>query len=272
MSKELIVLISEGAKTEKEILESIEKVFYKKYDSNKEFIFLSFKTHIYTLYNVLKADDFLTNTIEILRERHEDAKELLEGLEVEDISAVYLFFDYDGHACQTADRDARIKEMIETFDNETELGKMYISYPMVEAIKDLKHNDCCTRRCTFPIAQGSDYKNQVAQITTFNNFDHYNEKKWNYIAEMNICKASCLSEGTYQFPKYEDVISIIDQANVFESQKKKYIDVNNEVAVLSSFPLFIVEYYGEKVYDDFLKSHETRSIEFDNLCCNRKED
>lgn len=28
-------------------------------------------------------------------------------------------------------------EMLETFNNETELGKLYVSYPMIESIKEI---------------------------------------------------------------------------------------------------------------------------------------
>ena len=34
--------------------------------------------------------------------------------------------------------DSKIKEMLQFFDNETENGMLYISYPMVEAIRHYK--------------------------------------------------------------------------------------------------------------------------------------
>lgn len=35
-----------------------------------------------------------------------------------------------------------INQMLESFDNETENGKLYISYPMVEALKDFEPGIC----------------------------------------------------------------------------------------------------------------------------------
>ena len=39
------------------------------------------------------------------------------------------------------DADA-VDQMLESFDNETENGKLYISYPMVEALRDYKPGLC----------------------------------------------------------------------------------------------------------------------------------
>ena len=39
---------------------------------------------------------------------------------------------------------------------------------------------------------------------------------------------------------------IIEQSVIFENQKNKFIDRNNTVSVLSAFPLFVNDYYGNK--------------------------
>ena len=35
---------------------------------------------------------------------------------------------------------------------------------------------------------------------------------------------------------------VIDQIAIFEGQKSKYVDVDETVAILNSFPLFVYEY------------------------------
>lgn len=65
------------------------------------------------------------------------------GLSREDFSEVYLFFDYDAHQTNLgkAVNEDVIRQMLESFDNETENGKLYISYPMVEALRDYQSGE-----------------------------------------------------------------------------------------------------------------------------------
>ena len=58
-----------------------------------------------------------------------------------------MFFDYDGHVNMPRnehgaghwDGDEVLGEMLKVFSDETDQGKLFISYPMVEAIQ---HIDC----------------------------------------------------------------------------------------------------------------------------------
>ena len=139
MSKEIIVIISEGERTEKQIVDKMKEIFFCN-EHNKEIQFLPFRTNIYALWNVLKADDF-TNIVDVLAERDPEIQAVIDRIDKQSISQIFLFFDYDGHAYSIDKVDAIIYEMISAFDNETENGKIYISYPMVEAIKHLKRGD-----------------------------------------------------------------------------------------------------------------------------------
>lgn len=73
----------------------------------------------------------------MLREENVELKEQLAGLQRDDFSEIYLFFDYDGHQKNLGEFDSKdaIEQMLISFDNETENGKLYISYPMVEALR-----------------------------------------------------------------------------------------------------------------------------------------
>ena len=68
----------------------------------------------------------------------------MEGLSRDDFSEVFLFFDYDAHQTNLGKSDDVdvINQMLESFDNETENGKLYISYPMVEALRDFEADKC----------------------------------------------------------------------------------------------------------------------------------
>lgn len=76
------------------------------------------------LWKKLKADDFDTDIIEVLRESNKKIREQLEGLSRDDFSEVFLFFDYDAHQTNLGKSDDVdvINQMLESFDNETENG------------------------------------------------------------------------------------------------------------------------------------------------------
>ena len=48
--------------------------------------------------------------------------------------------------------------------------------------------------------------------------------------------------------EYNDINSL-DQNTIFDHQLNKYIKVFNQVAVLSAFPFFIIEYFGEEEFN-----------------------
>ena len=138
--------IVEGAAREPQIIDNISKVFFS--HGNFKIITLPAGENIYMLWKQLKADDFDTDIIEVLRENSDDISRQLDSLTRDDFSEVYLFFDYDAHQTNLRkedDADA-VAQMLESFDNETENGKLYISYPMVEALRDYKPGICGDRR------------------------------------------------------------------------------------------------------------------------------
>lgn len=57
--------------------------------------------------------------------------------------------------------------MLESFNNETENGKLYISYPMVEALRDFEAGVCGKgQECYVPIEKLSDYKH-ISSMCSF---------------------------------------------------------------------------------------------------------
>ena len=140
------------------------------------------------LWKKLKADDFDTDIIEVLRESNDDISKQLDGLSRDDFSEVYLFFDYDMHQTNLGkedDADA-VKQMLESFDNETVNGKLYISYPMVEALRDYKSGICGDRvACFVAITDMKEYKNASAVRAVnpqFKEYDYEMMKKNEYVS------------------------------------------------------------------------------------------
>lgn len=99
------------------------------------------------LWKQLQQDAFQTDIIEIVREYDPLARKLLRNYSRDDFSEVYLFFDYDGHQgnlgqAEGVSGDEVLKAMLQAFDNETDQGKLYVSYPMAEALRDYIPGRC----------------------------------------------------------------------------------------------------------------------------------
>ena len=93
--KDYKAFIVEGEAREPQVIDNISKVFFK--HGNFKIITLPAGENIYMLWKKLKADDFDTDIIEVLRESNKKIREQLEGLSRDDFSEVFLFFDYDAH-------------------------------------------------------------------------------------------------------------------------------------------------------------------------------
>lgn len=129
--------IVEGEFREPQVIVNISKRFFN--HGNCKLIPLPAGENIYMLWKKLEADDFETDIIE-----------------------VFLFFDYDAHQTNLGNADGQdaLKQMLESFDNETENGKLYVSYPMVEALRDYEPNVCGNKESCFV------YMNEIANYKT----------------------------------------------------------------------------------------------------------
>ena len=74
----------------------------------------------------------------------------------------------------------------------------------------------------------------------------YND--WDRIIQEHSKKANLIVSDEFLFPN-----EIIEQSEIFNNQKTKFIEPHKRVAVLASFPLFLLDYYGIK---KFIKDEE----------------
>ena len=245
-NKDYKAFIVEGEAREPLIIDNISKVFFK--HVNFKIITLPAGQNIYMLWKKLKEDDFDTDIIEVLREEHEELKEQLEGISRDDFSEVYLFFDYDGHQNNLSgedDSDA-LEQMLVSFDNETENGKLYISYPMVEALRDFEEDKCGKAgQCFIPITEIGNYKFVFAKHSFHPGFKDYDITVWKSLIEVFAMRISCLadSNSTITYEQYREEIS------PFVIYKMEEKEIQREmVFVLSAFPEFLLDYFGIKLW------------------------
>lgn len=229
-----ILFVFEGEKTEVHLHESFNKYFV----NESTVITCAYCNNIYELYDEIEADQDL------------DTFELLKGIPVNfgtlnafhstDFAEIYLFFDYDCHA--NKGNDDSLEKVLSFFSEETDKGKMYISYPMVESIRHYPI-DVDFKELTVAIMDISDYKKIVHDTTQnkYQDFTNYTRDIWIQLLLDHILKMNFIVNRNSDFP--EDLIS---QENVFSAQIQNYKNRNDEIAVLSSIPAFFLDYYGLK--------------------------
>ena len=237
--------IVEGEAREPLIIDNISKVFFS--HSNFKIITLPAGENIYMLWKRLKADDFDTDVIEVLRESNEEIRKQLSGLSRDDFSEVYLFFDYDTHQTNLRKDDDlnAVSQMLESFDNETENGKLYISYPMVEALRDFYPGKCSNVSCYIPLDAMNDYKHSSSLHSANPHFKGYDYEIWKDIIDVFAMKVSCLF-GQANTMDYKDYSQEVSPYAVYELEDKETKE--KRVFVLSAFPEFLIDYFGIKLW------------------------
>lgn len=216
-----------------------------------------FDAEIYQLYKKIKEDGtYSLDIVNLLKERSSDNAEKLKEYTRNSFAYIYLFFDYDAHS--TLADDEKIVEMLSFFNNETENGMLYISYPMVEAMRHYKDMNsfksltvkCKRANCPY-IGSCSEkemclkephYKTFVPMdsLPQLSNVNAYTRTVWQELITAHLCKMNDLVNDVFQLPT-----SLQSQTVIFNKQFEKYIDHKcPKVAVLSAFPLFVLDYFG----------------------------
>lgn len=251
-NNELQLFVFEGSKAESKYVEQLERNFLGKRISVK----CVYDAEIYQLYRNLKEEELDFDMVELLKERSEENAELLKDYSRDSFAYIYLFFDYDAHS--TLADDSKIAEMLDFFDNETENGLLYISYPMVEAIRHYKDLDsfkeltvkCKRANCAYKddcedveacLAEphykqfsASDCRQDLCNINKYTN-DVWQELIFAHVAKMNY-----LVNDVFAYPERPEM-----QGAIFEKQLEKHINHRCPmVAVLSAFPMYVLDYFG----------------------------
>lgn len=257
MDKAVKVFIVEGENRDLRFINSLTRVFFS---DNEDSIIINIPSsgNIYMLYGILKADDFETDVVEVIRERIDEAQKKLQGISRKDVTEVYLIYDADLHHTDKEGRELIttdiLQEMLLTFDNETENGKLYVSYPMIEAVYDVTRDDCSAfSKCWICVDDFSSYKTLAGASNPMAS-KHFNSKdEWKIILQAFHSRLCCLlNRGSISYSEYKNVIS---PKEIFDMQSN-YINRDSKVFVLSALPEILLDYYRE----DFWKENIDENI------------
>ena len=250
--KELHLFIFEGVKAEPMYVNKLEKNFL----GDRVSVKTVYDAEIYQLYEQLKDEDFALDIVNLLKERSKENAELLSGYNRDSFAYIYLFFDYDAHA--TKADDTIISQMLAYFNNETENGMLYISYPMVDAIRHYRDMDSFKELTVKCKRNNCPFKNSCEDVTDcmkephyktivqnecriqLTNINGYTREVWQELIRAHVSKMNYLVNDKFELPNKTESQSII-----FQKQLEKHIlHKCPMVAVLSAFPIFVLDYYG----------------------------
>ena len=244
--KDKILVVLEGVKTEPIYFKSLMKLYFPDFDGH---IICAFENNVYDLWAVIDQDPYL-DIVEVIRERSEINRKALENCRRSEISQTYLFFDLDGHDNKYEKR--KVQELLSVFSNETESGSIFISYPMVEALRHFSSvEDFHNKRVKI---FGGKYKNlvHIEGAKEYSQIHKVTIEEFNTLVRQHIIKANYLCEKC-ALVDISDLfanrkVEYVDQELIFSSQLK-FIEGEEEVSVLSGFPLFLHQYFGSEIFD-----------------------
>ena len=254
-SRNKILFVMEGLSPDKRLLKRFIDAFSKEMQIDGSQVIAVYGTNIYTLYSELKSlqaeEHEFGDIVEVVRSHNPRE---LEGFSRNDFSDVYLFFDLDIHGRDVKKACSEISAMISWFDNETENGKIFVSYPMVESVylcdkEELLFksdrcfvalSDCLNdgfKKMRNRICHGNDTTIPVDGIENIKAICSANFKKANWLLFDDKSLPSSVESFTQGIIWGKQELSIIDKF---------------QVATLSGLPFFVGEYLGSSKMLDAL--------------------
>lgn len=248
-----ILFVFEGRKTEPKIFRNISKLFFSPANTPISYFYVFLGTNIYQLCNEVLEDPDLD--LFVLLKQRSNVKQLVtnigdtvketESLRRDDFSEIYLFFDFENHDQNS--NLSKLKELVTFFNNETDHGKLFINYPMVESLKDYNPSKAQYQRCLVNVSDNIHYKKSVGEYTGNAHFGQYNIELWEELILYFVNKANCLINSNFEKPEYEVYRNDFNQLTILRKQIEYW---NGNVAfMLNSIPFFLIDYFGKDFYD-----------------------
>lgn len=231
--KRKILVLVEGAKTDVALMERLFSI----YQIDFKYEIVSYCTNIYTLYKEMFEDNDPDDMdlLQLLKSRELDL--VKKTLFDESYSDILLIFDLDPH--DFGFTPEKIRHMAKYFVESSDVGKLYINYPMVEAfyhmtsIPDLNFN---TYNATLNELSAGTYKARVNRENRNHDYRKFaaTKEECNIVIRQNISKAwLVVGDPEDDMPP--------SQAEILNTQLNS-IQNENRVAVLSTCAFFIPEY------------------------------
>lgn len=262
----MILLVFEGANLEPHVMATLKELYFP---GEVNTIQCSFGTDTYTLWKEVMAhsqNGYEVDTFNIIKQ-YLIAKgdNSLVNYSSYQFEAIYLFFDYDpqNSTISSDTLNNAVRQMCNVFSDAMEQGKIFVSYPMFEALFcENSLPDANYLHYVVPLKYCKGFKgwchdkyyyasHPLELLFRTNNYNVITEEiteqrrnelleRWKELIIMNAQKANFICNGVDVVPKEELGIS---QGAIFEHELKDYVNSSSVVSILSSFPLFLYDYF-----------------------------
>lgn len=243
----MILFIFEGASSEPYLYEEIKTLFFP---NREDQVLCSFCSNIYTFYKHLKDKyDGFADVVDVLKIElaTTDPENELFNYKSADFESIYLFFDYDFYWGKLDVKNNKITELLEYFNEETENGRLFISYPMIESIQYTKelpdsnfYNYIVKRKDSF----SRKFKKEAKAFCHYQGYAFLKDAdNWKHLVQQNVFKANYLTKDALSWPLNKDDV---EQQSIFKAQLSKHVIPDEEVAILNAFPLFLYYYFPKE--------------------------
>lgn len=229
-----ILVIVEGEKTDVKLMQKLFDI----YGIGENHQLVSYNTNIYTLYREMfeKSDPETVDLLQLLKEREPDEEK--KKIFNEYYSDILLIFDLDPQ--DPLYTKEKILEMSEYFNESSDMGKLYINYPMVESfyhMKTIPDNDYFSYTADMEELKAKSYKGRVNRENRNHDYTKFavNCKECNIVIRQNIEKAYMLLGKKCDYSKR------IDDAELLLRQLDE-LSVNERIYVLCTCDFYIVDY------------------------------
>lgn len=237
-NKTKILVLVEGAKADVKLMDHLLSV----YGINQNHQIVSYNTNIYELYDHMFTDGAPEDVdiLQLLKERENDnAKKVLFD---EHYSDILLIFDLDPQDPRfSADK---IMEMINFFVESSDMGKLYLNYPMVEAfyhMKSIPDEDYNSYIATMEELKSHKYKGRVVNENRNHRFSKFavNKEECDIVIKQNIDKAWIISELECMT---SDLITLYPESSTILSSQLAKLKNDDELFVLCTCVFYILDY------------------------------
>lgn len=246
------------------------------------------RTNIHNLYAQLKKDNFLTEVQAILQEMNQSAiirlQERLNNRTAKRIAElerdnailqerhayVYLVFDAEiqhglNLKLHTEEERQRVikrnacelSEMADFFNNETEHGKLYINYPMMESFKDCDdffddgYRDRAVKLdelCHKPGYKAMIHDRKLANVRP----EKISRKEYSQLTLMNVYKLSWMCLRKWDRLPYDKYRQYSQQSEILEKIQQE-LATQMRMPILNTLMFFIIDYFGKSEYQRIVR-------------------
>lgn len=233
-----ILVLVEGEKTDYRLMDHLLRI----YGISESHEIVSYNTNIYTLYNEVFRDNDpeSMDILQILKEHeHDEEKKKLFNYHYSDI---LLIFDLDPQ--DPAFSADKVLQMVSFFVETSDMGKLYLNYPMVEAfyhMKSIPDEAYNSYNATLDELRNRRYKERVNRENRNHNYSKFarTKEECNIVIGQNIEKAWILSGE--ELIGDETVKSIPSSLTVLKAQLRR-MDEKQLVSVLCTCVFYIADY------------------------------